>query len=488
MRELTVTEKDCAQQLIKYLSKYMEEAPKSFFHKMLRKKNIVLNQKKADGSEKLKTGDTIRLYLAEETIEKFRKTPEKPAAGKQVKYPKLDIVYEDEKVIFLNKPAGVLSQKAKETDVSLTEALGAYLSEKNAGEETMFRAGLCNRLDRNTSGLILAGKTVAATQQLSELIAERAVGKYYLAVVKGTVTETERIRGYLTKNERTNRVSIQREQQGDAVYIETAYRPLCAGRGCTLLEVELVTGKSHQIRSHLASIGHPLAGDTYGHLIGSVRKNLYSAPAIIRAPDFTGRTFDGRRIMSRKDNEKKETKPRKTEETSIGREIWEYVKMIAIVVAVVVFVEQVIVINARIPSPSMENTIMTGDQIFGNRLAYVKSDPQRYDIVIFYYPDDEKQKFIKRVIGLPGETVTIHDGKVYINDSTEPLRDDFCPETPVGDFGPYEVPEGCYFMLGDNRNVSKDSRYWLNPYVEKDKIIGKAFLRYWPLNKISLIE
>ena len=149
--------------------------------------------------------------------------------------------------------------------MSLTEALGAYLSEKNAGEETMFRAGLCNRLDRNTSGLILAGKTVAATQQLSELIAERAVGKYYLTVVKGTVTETERIRGYLTKNERTNRVSIQREQQGDAVYIETAYRPLCAGRGCTLLEVELVTGKSHQIRSHLASIGHPLAGDTkYG--------------------------------------------------------------------------------------------------------------------------------------------------------------------------------------------------------------------------------
>ncbi len=214
MRELTVTEKDCAQQLIKYLSKYMEEAPKSFFYKMLRKKNIVLNQKKADGSEKLKTGDTIRLYLAEETIEKFRKTPEKPAAGKQVKYPKLDIVYEDEKVIFLNKPAGVLSQKAKETDVSLTEALGAYLSEKNAGEETMFRAGLCNRLDRNTSGLILAGKTVAATQQLSELIAERAVGKYYLTVVKRNRDRDRADPRIPHKNERTNRVSIQRAAAG----------------------------------------------------------------------------------------------------------------------------------------------------------------------------------------------------------------------------------------------------------------------------------
>ncbi|WP_461881419.1 RluA family pseudouridine synthase [Fusicatenibacter sp.] len=265
MRELTVTEKDCAQQLIKYLSKYMEEAPKSFFYKMLRKKNIVLNQKKANGSEKLKTGDTIRLYLAEETIEKFRKIPEKPGTGKEGHLPKPDIVYEDEKVIFLNKSAGVLSQKAKETDISLTEVLGAYLSEKYGGEETMFRAGLCNRLDRNTSGLVLAGKTVAATQQLAELIAKRAVGKYYLTVVKGQVKTTERIRGYLKKNERTNRVSVQTEQHGDAVYIETAYRPLCTGSGCTLLEVELVTGKSHQIRSHLASIGHPLAGDTkYG--------------------------------------------------------------------------------------------------------------------------------------------------------------------------------------------------------------------------------
>ena len=180
--------------------------------------------------------------------------------------------------------------------------------------------------------------------------------------------------------------------------------------------------------------------------------------------------------------------PAAKEKDSTVKELFQWLIAILAAVAIALFVDNFLIVNAQIPSGSMENTIMTGDRVVGNRLSYLTKDPERYDVIIFKYPDDESQLFIKRIIGLPGETVTIRDGKVYINDSTDPLRDDFCPETPVGDFGPYEVPEGCYFMLGDNRNVSKDSRYWLNPYVEKDKIIGKAFLRYWPLNKISLIE
>ena len=123
---------------------------------------------------------------------------------------------------------------------------------------------------------------------------------------------------------------------------------------------------------------------------------------------------------------------------------------------------------------------MTGDRIFGNRLAYTFGEPERFDIVIFKFPDDESQLFIKRVIGLPGETVEIRDGKVYIDGSHTPLDDSFTPETPVGDYGPYEVPEDCYFMLGDNRNYSKDSRFWQNTYVEEDKILGKAVLKYFP--------
>lgn len=165
---------------------------------------------------------------------------------------------------------------------------------------------------------------------------------------------------------------------------------------------------------------------------------------------------------------------------SLWKELWEYVKMILFVVIVVLIVDNFLLINVVIPSESMEETIMTGDRIFGNRLAYLFEEPERFDIVIFKYPDDESQRFIKRVIGLPGETVEIREGKVYIDGSETPLDDSFTPETPVGDYGPYTVPEGCYFMLGDNRNNSKDSRMWDNPYVKKEKILGKAVLRYFP--------
>ena len=169
---------------------------------------------------------------------------------------------------------------------------------------------------------------------------------------------------------------------------------------------------------------------------------------------------------------------------SIWKELWEYIKMIIFVVVVVLIVNNFLLINAGVPSESMEKTIMTGDRFFGNRLAYLFDDPERFDIVVFKYPDDESQLFVKRVIGLPGETVEIKDGKVYINGSETPLDDSFTPETPTGDYGPYVVPEGSYFMLGDNRNHSGDSRFWKQPYVEKEKIVGKAIFRYFPGVKI----
>lgn len=165
---------------------------------------------------------------------------------------------------------------------------------------------------------------------------------------------------------------------------------------------------------------------------------------------------------------------------AIKKEVMEYIRMIVFVIVVVFVMNNVVLINAKIPSESMEKTIMTNDRIFGFRLAYQFQDPERYDIVIFKYPDDPQELFIKRIIGLPGETVEIREGKVYIDDSEKPLDDSFCPEQPLGDFGPYTVPEDSYFMLGDNRNYSKDSRFWEIKYVDEDQIVGKALIRYFP--------
>ena len=181
----------------------------------------------------------------------------------------------------------------------------------------------------------------------------------------------------------------------------------------------------------------------------------------------------------------------------IWDEIVDYIKMIIMVVLIVTVVNNVVLINAKIPSESMEKTIMTGDRIFGFRLAYGLNidafgmeyskkfkDPERFDIIIFRYPDDESQLFIKRLIGLPGETVEIVNGKVFIDGSETPVDDSFVPEDPLGSFGPYTVPEDCYFMLGDNRNNSRDSRFWDNTFVRFDQIVGKAVIRYYPSIKL----
>lgn len=174
-------------------------------------------------------------------------------------------------------------------------------------------------------------------------------------------------------------------------------------------------------------------------------------------------------------------------EPSEKSELFQWILTFAIAVIIALCVNRFVLVNAEIPSGSMENTIMTGDRVFGNRLAYTFSEPKRFDIIIFRYPDDENQLFIKRIIGLPGETVEIHDGQIFIDGSDTPLKDVATKEFMQGSFGPYTVPDNCYFVMGDNRNNSKDSRYWEHTFVTDDEIVGKAFLRYWPLNKIKLL-
>ncbi|MBQ9118927.1 MAG: RluA family pseudouridine synthase [Lachnospiraceae bacterium] len=303
MQKIIVSEKEAGQQLLKLLSKYLTKAPQSFFYKMLRKKNITLNGKKAEGKEKTNAGDCICLYVADDTLRLFggevllEQMPLKEsvvvqktgtaATEKAVGAKRTDaksavpegftVVYEDADILLVSKFAGLLTQKAAPQDSSLNEKLIDYLLATGAVTEQelkTFRPAVCNRLDRNTSGLVAAGKTMAGLQFLSEAFRLRTLDKYYECIVCGEIREPFRLDGYLQKDEKTNKVhlisssdyaGLTKTEQANYAAIKTNGRPLCSRCGMTLLEIELITGKPHQIRAHLASIGHPILGDTkYG--------------------------------------------------------------------------------------------------------------------------------------------------------------------------------------------------------------------------------
>ncbi|MGN0415932.1 MAG: signal peptidase I [Agathobacter sp.] len=186
-------------------------------------------------------------------------------------------------------------------------------------------------------------------------------------------------------------------------------------------------------------------------------------------------------------NEELETEKKPEKKGSILWEICSWILTFALAIGLALVLKNYVIINATVPTGSMEHTIEPGDDLFGLRLTYRFSEVQRGDIIIFRFPDDETQKYVKRVIGLPGETVTVNDGKIYIDDSETPLEEPYLKDEWVQATGPFEfeIPEDSYLVMGDNRNDSYDARYWENTYVTRDEIIGKAYMIYYPFSRFG---
>ena len=272
MKELIINKTNENQRLDKYLKRILPASSNSFIYKMLRKKNIELNGKRAKGDEILKSGDSIKIFFSDDTFYKMSESAKEDLsifldAYKNIK--NIEIVFEHEDFMIVNKPEGVLTQRDKSSVPSLNEWCIGYLLSKNfINENTLkeFKPSVLNRLDRNTKGLVLFGKTLTGSQRLSELIKKREIKKYYFAKTEGGCDLNGPYKAYLSKNEKTNKVTIYDDIKNIPANVKyspifTKINVLKSEKDYSLLEIELITGKSHQIRAHLAYLGYPLLGD-----------------------------------------------------------------------------------------------------------------------------------------------------------------------------------------------------------------------------------
>ena len=281
MRIITVRRNDAGQRLDKFLQKAVKGLPTSMMYKLIRQKKIKLNRKRAEPNVILCEGDELQLFIREE----FFDSPERDDGALSRIRPKLEIVYEDENILLLNKRPGVLvHEDTAASENTLVLHMKAYLYQKGEYDpesEQSFAPALCNRIDRNTGGIVIAAKNAEALRVMNEKIRENAVTKCYLCLVHGTPSPREAtLTGYLRKNASENLVEVRDCPFEGAKNIITRYHVLESRGDRSLCEVELVTGRTHQIRAHMAHIGHPLVGDGKYGVNRSEKKQGYKYQAL----------------------------------------------------------------------------------------------------------------------------------------------------------------------------------------------------------------
>lgn len=292
MRELTVGRNDAGQRLDKFLGKALPKLPPSLLYKSIRLKKIKVNRRRAEPKQMLAEGDTLQLFLAPEFFDEAGAGTKNLAAID----PNLSVVWEDAHILLVNKHAGIPVHDGEGgSAATLIDQIQAYLyqrGEYDPAREMSFAPALCNRIDRNTSGMVIAAKDAEALRVMDEKIRQRQIRKFYLCAVHGIPREREAtLTAYLRKDEAENRVTVRDDPFPGAKEIRTRYRVMDTSGDLALLEVELLTGRTHQIRAHLAHVGHPLLGDgKYGvNREDRARGYRYQALCSYRLRfDFTG--------------------------------------------------------------------------------------------------------------------------------------------------------------------------------------------------------
>ena len=290
MKEFTIGKNDAGQRLDRFLAKSVPLLPASLAQKYIRIKRIKLNGGRAERDSRLQTGDVLQLYINDE----FFETPREDNAFLTVAAPKLNIVYEDDEILLVDKRPGlaVHPHDGAEYGRTLIDHIQAYLYQKRQWrprEENSFTPALCNRIDRNTGGIVIAAKTAEALRVMNQKIKDRELDKRYLAIIEGTPKRKEgSLTGYLFKDAKKNRVFVTDTPQPGSKSCRTDYKVLASKNGLSLVECKLITGRTHQIRAQFAHAGHPLLGDgKYGKLNKNFDRSYQALYSYKLSFDFT---------------------------------------------------------------------------------------------------------------------------------------------------------------------------------------------------------